>query len=437
VFFYKIIYYCALRLYGLAIYVAAMAGQQKAKLWVAGRKNQLLPHLNESTKNSPRFWVHCSSLGEFEQGRPLIEALKKKYPTGLVWLTFFSPSGYEVRKNYALADWVGYMPLDTPQQAQHFIGTLQPTAVIFVKYEYWYWHLYTLQQKNIATYLISAQFRPEEVFFKWYGAFFRQILHLYRHIFVQNQKSADLLQQIGIHNATIAGDTRFDRVAETARQALPLPIVAQFKANSLLLVAGSTWLPDEQLLADALFDTALAAKLNLKLVIAPHEINQPHLDQLYRLLSEKFNASPQNSNIVYYSQLTTLNIAEQKQQLDGARVLIIDNIGMLSSIYGYADYAYIGGGFGKGIHNILEAAVFGVPLFFGSNYHIFQEAHDLIALQAAFCVRNAHDLQDKLAHYPTNSPAYQQLSQTCRQYVADKCGAVNKIMSFNLLEWRT
>lgn len=426
-------YNMVIYLYGWGITLSALF-RHKARLWVTGRRNMAYPDIAAYAPNRPRFWVHCASLGEFEQGRPVIEALKQTYPDCLVWLTFYSPSGYEVRKHYALADWVGYMPLDTAHYARRFVAALQPTAALFVKYEFWYHHLHELQQKEIPAYLISAQFNAELVFFKPYGTFFRQLLSFYRHIFVQTRASEQLLHQIGINNVTVAGDTRFDRVKATAKHAIVLPIIGEFKGHSPLLVAGSTWQADETLLASLIADSSLKA---MKWVIAPHEIDPSHITKLHQTMLNTLHSHAKKDclpadlgHVLLYSNVAALPVEQRAMVVSAAAILIIDNIGILSSCYGYADYAYIGGGFGRGIHNILEAAVFGIPIFFGSEYHSFQEANDLIALKGAFSVQNAAEIIALLNRYPRNSDAYRYIKNTCQQYVADRCGATEILIKY-------
>lgn len=376
---------------------------------------------NKQQKNpnkKPCLWIHCASLGEFEQGRTIIEALKKQNPNIYIWLTFFSPSGYEIRKNFPLADTITYLPLDTPANARDFLQIVQPNFVIFVKYEHWYFYLQALKKQAIPTYLISAFFRPQQIFFKPQGFFFREILSLYKHIFVQNQASKKLLEQIELHNVTITGDTRFDRVCQNAQQTtIHLHHIAAFKKHRTLIVAGSTWQKDEELLAKIIDNSYLN---NFCWIIAPHETHQANLKRIETIFQKT------KKTIIRYSKIASLpppNSASTEPN-----ILLIDNIGMLSSIYQYANYAYIGGGFGKGIHNILEPAVFGMPVYFGTNYRKFQEANELIALNGAFSVKNSSELLSLLQKHQKNTPEYENICQTSKKYVSDGKGATEKII---------
>lgn len=402
-------YNTAIFFYTFVIRIAAWGGHSKAQKWRHGRQH-IFQQLNSTFANNtaPVVWVHCASLGEFEQGRPLIEALKKQHPHFKILLTFFSPSGYEVRKNYTDADWVFYLPLDTKKNALRFISIVRPQQVIFVKYEFWYHYLTTLQQQQIPTYLISASFRPNQAFFKWYGAFFRQMLFCFKTIFVQNQASLDLLHQLNYQTAYVAGDTRLDRVLKIRAQAPPLPIIEAFCSNNRCLVAGSTWTSDEQILAKV-----LQTLPNQKLIIAPHQINEKHLKEIERLFDF--------TTCIRYSS------AVSNSQVDEFSVLIIDNIGMLSSIYAYAHIAYIGGGFGAGIHNILEAAVFEIPVLFGPNHHKFQEAKDLIAIGVGFEIKQAQTAINCI-HQIQSKETTSAIQQQAQLYFQQNSGASDLIL---------
>lgn len=408
----------------------ALLGHSKAKLWCEGRHNwqqQLLDFANSETssKNNPRIWIHCASVGEFEQGRPIIEHFRRQSPKCCIILTFYSPSGYLLRKNYAYADLVTYLPLDTAHNAAFFIKTLRPTLAIFVKYEYWYYFLTTLHNQNIPTYLISAIFRPQQIFFKVWGGFFRNLLHKFTKIFVQDSPSEILLQSIGIKHVLVAGDTRFDRVYENAQQKHDLPIIAQFCADKKVIIAGSTWPPDEALLADFLSRTT---DNTWALILVPHEIEENKIRTTQSLFTPKFP-------VLRYSTLvsqTSENAITQafKNDLFATKVLLIDNIGMLSSIYYYGHYAYIGGGFGKGIHNSLEAVVYGKPVFWGPNYSKFREAHELISHKVAQSTSTADDLCRIVETMPLGSNLYKQTCQNAAQYVKENIGATQKIFEF-------
>lgn len=336
----------------------------KARKWVYGRKNIL--QLLETTipKGEPIIWMHCASLGEFEQGRPVLERLKETGTGHRILLTFFSPSGYEVRKDYKGVDWVFYLPMDGPRTAKKFLEIVEPDLVIFVKYEFWYYYLKKIKYRNIPLLLVAALFRKDMSFFKWYGGLQRKILSRFDHIFVQNQASKNLLDRIGLGTiCSISGDTRFDRVSEIAGTFQPLPVVEQFIGSNKVLVAGSTWPEDEQVLQKAF---TLINEPSLKLIIAPHEINDKHLSEL----SELFPDSTR------YSQLAVTGMSSKGR---ASRVLIMDNMGMLSSLYKYASITYVGGGLKpKGVHNVLEAAVYNKVVLFGPWYHKYQEAVGLV-----------------------------------------------------------
>lgn len=411
---YYYIYRLGIELYYYAALIAAMF-KPKAKLWVAGQRQTWLQLYKTPVNNKrPTLWVHCASLGEFEQGRSLIEDLKKQYPELYVVLTFFSPSGYEIRKNYAHANEVHYLLHDTPSNVNLWLDKIQPTLVIFIKYEYWYHYITELHRRRIPLFVVSAIFRSKQIFFQPYGALFRQLLGKINTIFVQNKASANLLQNIGITNVEIAPDTRFDTVANNAQQPKQLPIIAHFKAHNTLFVAGSTWQPDEQLLAELINNTQLTHLSGFKWVLVPHEVGENHLLNIEQMLKVKH---------LRYSKAQTMG---GKISSD-VKVLLIDNVGMLANIYAYAQYAYIGGGFGKGIHNILEAAVFGIPIFFGENYQKFQEATDLIALKAAFVTPSAYELSSQLAQIEDDSQQYKKIASAARNYVQQNKGGTAKI----------
>ncbi len=348
------------RIYGFSMLIlnllfkVASVFNTKAKLWVAGRKDIFKQIADKLKDDKFRIWIHVSSLGEFEQGRPLMELLKKEYPDYKIFLTFFSPSGFEVQKNYKFADYIFYLPLDTKSNAVKFVDLINPDIAIFVKYEFWYNHLKALSDKKIPTYLISGIFRPSHAFFKWYGKWYKQILYFFDHFFVQNSESKQLLENIGLRNVTISGDTRFDRVAEIAQKAKPIPFIEKFCEDNTTVIFGSSWKADEELF----FDFINKNENNIKFIIAPHEIHEENIVKIMSRITQP---------ILRYSQI-------EHNKSNDARVLIIDNIGMLSTAYKYGSIAHIGGGFGSGIHNILEAATFGLPILFGPNYHKFQES---------------------------------------------------------------
>jgi 3-deoxy-D-manno-octulosonic-acid transferase len=396
--------------YYILIKIAALFGNDKAKLWLNGRKD-IFENVRAALKPAQkRIWVHASSLGEFEQGRPVIEKLKELRPDYKIVLTFFSPSGYEIRKDYKGADYIFYLPLDTRENAERFLDLVQPEKVIFIKYEFWYNYLTTLKLRSIPLYLVSANFRKDQHFFKWYGGWFRKLLHNFEHIFVQNERSANLLKGIDISNITIAGDTRFDRVYSIATSSRELPEVKNFVDSSFCIIAGSTWEPDEDLLIKYFNETSH----QIKMIVAPHEIKDAAIDRIIQKLNKK---------AVRYSQL---------QNAGDADVLIIDNIGMLSSLYRYGRIAYIGGGFGKGIHNILEAATFGLPVLFGPNYQKFQEAVDLAKAGGAFPISDYFTMKSALDNLIEDNVKTINCSEISRQFIKNNLGATDIILQETL-----
>ncbi|HEX3006238.1 MAG TPA: glycosyltransferase N-terminal domain-containing protein [Bacteroidales bacterium] len=403
-----LLYKISLYLYYILIQISALFGNSKAKLWLKGRK-QIFSRIASALKpNEKRIWIHASSLGEFEQGRPIIERIKELHPEYKIFLTFFSPSGYEIRKDYKGADYIFYLPLDRRTTASRFLELVQPEIAVFIKYEFWYYFLNGLKTKNIPAYLVSANFRKEQHFFSWYGGWFRKLLFSFEHIFVQNESSLTLLKGIGLDNVTIAGDTRFDRVYSIATHARELPEVNNFVDNSFCIVAGSTWEPDEELLIRYLNETSHPVKV----ILAPHEIKEQSIENIIQRLNRK---------TVRYSRLS-------RDGVDNAEVLIIDNIGMLSSLYRYGRIAYIGGGFGKGIHNILEAATYGLPILFGPNHQKFQEAVDLIKAGGAFPISDYTSVKAVLDELIENKDRNNICSQISKQFVENNLGATNIIL---------
>ena len=406
----SLFYNIAILFYQALINVVAIFGNQKAKFWVQGRKSIFRRLKTDLKHDKRRIWVHAASLGEFEQGRPLIEKIKEQHPEYKIFLTFFSPSGYEVRKNYQGADYIYYLPADTHANARKFVDLVKPEVVLFIKYEYWYNYLNTLNKRNIPVYLCSAIFRNNQLFFKWYGGWYRKVLSLFKHMFVQTEKSKELLATIGFTNVTVTGDTRFDRVYAIASQAKEIAEVAAFVGTSKCLIAGSTWEPDEDLLSTYINESAAP----LKYIIASHEIHTSHIERLEKLIQKK-----------------VARFSSWKQDQSGnPDVLIIDNIGMLSSLYRYGQVAYIGGGFGKGIHNILEAATFGLPVLFGPNHLKFQEALDLIAIEGAFPIQDYQGLKARLDALFGDDALLQTAGQKAGDFVKQNVGATEKIMRF-------
>jgi 3-deoxy-D-manno-octulosonic-acid transferase len=396
-------YTIVIRIYYALIFIAAIFNK-KAALWINGRKNNAINPLKSC------IWFHFASLGEFEQGRPVLEALKSKYPTKPVVVTFFSPSGYEIRKNTPLADAVYYLPLDTAANAREFIDTLQPEMAIFTKYEYWYYFFNELHRRQIPLYIISGIFRPGQVFFKWYGGLHRKILGMVSHFFVQDDTSKQLLQSLNINNVSVSGDTRFDRVWDNAQQPKELPLIAEFKAGQKVFIAGSTWPKDEELLVKM-----ISHYPGWKFIFAPHEIGSDRINRLMDLLP--------GEETVRFSEISNL-----KFNISHLRILVIDNIGMLSSLYQYGEVAYIGGGFGVGIHNTLEAAAFGLPVIFGPNYQKFREARELIELKAGISIHDAESLH-QAAQLLIHDTEYREFaSHKIKQYVAGHTGATVMIV---------
>ena len=386
----------------------------KAKLWWEGRINWET-RLNEAltakrAPNQTTIWVHSASLGEFEQGRPLMESIKKEHPEVFILLTFFSPSGYEIRKNYPNADLVVYLPADLKGNARKFIQIVRPHLAIFVKYEFWYNYLQELHMQQVPIWLIAAVFRLQQPFFRAWGAWYLKILRGFNHFFVQNQESADLLQRFNLSQFTIAGDPRVDRVLQIAAEAKQFPLVEAFKQQSQVFMVGSSWEPDEEIMGTFWQEEALLN--NWKMIIAPHEITESHLVQV----EAKFGGQ-----CVRYSKFDPANHFEYP-------VLIIDNIGMLSALYRYADLAYIGGGFGTGIHNTLEPMAFGLPVIFGPKHQKFTEAVAVLELGGAKTIQTSADLIEAFRNFtdPTNKA---KASAAVSNYMLQNRGATGKIMS--------
>lgn len=410
------IYTIAIHLYTLGIRTAAMFDHSKARLMVTGWK-EVPAALARLEKGKPTVWFHAASLGEFEQARPVLEAYRQRHPECQVLVTFFSPSGYEVRKNYAQAEAVCYLPMDTPGNVRRFLDAVHPDKVFFVKYEFWYNYLNALRQRGIDTYIFSAIFRPEQYFFKWYGGWFlRQIGLCFKHLFVQNEESQQLLKSHGIAHCSLAGDTRYDRVHQIAQAAEPDAVVEKFLDgyDGPVLVAGSTWPPDEQLLARLHENKEWFPE---RIIIAPHEIYEEHLRSIEALFP----------NSIRYSECINTLTQSHNNTFTHSKVLIIDNIGLLSKLYRYATVAYIGGGFGVGIHNILEAVAYGKPVVFGPNHHKFQEAHDIIELGGGMTVDEKPDVS-LLRKWFTDDEAYHAASDACLQLMHRNLGSTNIIL---------
>jgi len=393
-------------LYVALFHIVALFHKKAGKI-VKGQRNswEMLKNLNPQ---KDYLWFHASSLGEFEQGRPLMEAITRAYPRYSVLLTFYSPSGFEVQKNYRGADAVCYLPFDTMRNVRRFIQLVQPKAAFFIKYEFWPNYLKELNKKGIPVYLVSGVFRKNQLFFKPWGGFYRGLLRYFSAFFVQNETSESLLKSIGVNNKVfITGDTRCDRVIDIATHAPEQELIKEFARDAMVLVAGSTWPEDEEILIPY-----VNAQTEWKLIVAPHEIDENHLRELEKLLNRPF---------VRYS-------AMKNEDAGRIECIIIDSFGLLSSVYRYGQAAYIGGGFGAGIHNILEAAVYGIPVLFGPNHAKFEEAQALIGIGAAFCVNSQDDLEEELDTFLASSKILAQVGDKARSYVKEKSGGTAKIL---------
>lgn len=390
--------------YGLGIRIASLFNE-KAKQWVRGRKGIFAELQKTFDGKSHPVWVHCASLGEYEQAKPLIEKIKQEQPEIKILTTFFSPSGYIQAVKKPLADYYFYLPLDLPCNVRKFIDIVQPKAAIFVKYEFWFNYMRQLSQKTIPFYYISAIFRENQHFFKSSGRWFAKQLRQATHFFVQTEKSKQLLESIGIKQVTVCGDTRFDRVKAIAEKVEPFPFMETFCQNKKIIIAGSSWGPDEHLLAQLLQHFP-----DYKLVVAPHEISRtPEVKETFA------------------AYRTALYTSMNEEELADTQVLIIDTIGILSCLYQYSTVSYIGGAFKTGLHNILEAAVYGKPLFFGPHYDHFNEAVNLVALKGAFSVNSTAEMQAIMEKFEQNPDYYAQTCEICQQFVADNSGAADTI----------
>lgn len=405
----RILYELFIVLYPFVIKIVSPFNE-KARLWLKGRKDVFGQMELRIKSNTPLIWMHCSSLGEFEQGRPLLEKLRVEYSSYKVLLTFFSPSGYEVRKNYNGADYIFYLPMDSKENAQRFFEIAKPNLILFIKYEFWYYYLKEAKNRNIPLLLISAIFRKNQPFFKGYGHFHREMLSCFTHLFLQNQQSLLLLQTIGLKNFSIAGDTRFDRVIEIAEKFEPVIPVDAFCAGATVVVAGSTWSEDDKELAHY-----ANSRINVKFIIAPHNIGKDRLNECLRLYK----------NSVLFSAITNLPPSKN------INTIIIDNIGMLSRLYKYGTITYVGGGFGEdGVHNVLEAAVFGKPVVFGPEYDKFFEAVELVSNGGGISVETALELEAELDKLLKKDEAYIESCKASLNYVYSKKGSTEKILQF-------
>lgn len=392
-------------------------GNAKARLWVSGRK-KLFERLSSAFYKNPYpvIWIHCSSLGEFEQGLPVLEGMKRSYPGHKILLTFFSPSGYEIRKNYQGADHIFYLPMDSPRNADRFLDIVQPSLVVFIKYEFWYYYLKEIRDREIPLLLVSGIFREGQPFFKWYGYLHRKMLTAFTCLLVQNAASARLLNSIGLReNVLISGDTRFDRVITIKNRFEPIPLIEQFCEGHATIVAGSTWTEDDEEL-----DHFANTHPETRWIIAPHAIEAERLEECLRLYKHSMLYSA-------YSHAVENGIPIPER----INVLIIDNMGMLSRLYHYATIGYIGGGFGDdGIHNILEAAVYRIPVIFGPVYDKYAEAEEMIDEGGAFVIEDALELEEQLQQLLQQKELYQKAAAAAGDYVQAKAGATEKVLGF-------
>jgi 3-deoxy-D-manno-octulosonic-acid transferase len=387
----------------------------KIRLFVDGRKPVFKILSNKIKAYDKTIWFHAASLGEYEQGLPVMERMKSRFPNHLIVLTFFSPSGYEVRKNNTIADVTVYLPLDTQSNVNQFLKLVRPDMVFFIKYEYWPNYLNALQNKEIPTYLISGIFREKQVFFKWYGSFYKKALDAFEHFFVQNSSSKELLLKLGKTNVTVSGDTRFDRVTEILKQNNALDFIEEFKNNSLTVVIGSSWPKDEALLVNY-----IKTANNVKFIIAPHNINKDQIANLQNQISKK---------TVLFSSLNLKDVGASK--LTDYDVFIIDTIGILTKIYSYADIVYVGGGFGNpGVHNILEPATFGIPIVIGPNYSHFAEATALVKMEGCISIANQEDLNEALDKLIQNAAVRYEKGHICSTFVEMNKNASETIMNY-------
>jgi 3-deoxy-D-manno-octulosonic-acid transferase len=398
----KLLYLFSVKFYVFAVHVASLFSP-KARLWISGRRNWKKKLSEGIVAGEKYIWVHCASLGEFEQGRPVIEAMRKQHHDLKIVLTFFSPSGYEIRKNYPGADYICYLPSDGPYNARFFADAVKPVMAVFVKYEFWYYLIREMHRREIPVYLVSGIFRREQVFFRWYGKWYRNILTLFTHLFVQDEASLTLLGRAGIKNVTVAGDTRFDRVWNIYNNRKDIESVKEFAKGAFTLVCGSTWPADEEILLKWLHE----APGNVKYIIAPHEIHESRITGLISRITLP---------CVRYSMAAGSDMKK-------ARVLVIDNIGMLSSLYGYGKVAYVGGGFGKGIHNVAEAAVYGMPVLFGPRYKKFGEAVGLEKAGAAFPVSSFLEFEAVINTLLNNNEVLSGSSHKAGEYIRKRTGA--------------
>ncbi len=414
-------------LYNLFLFLYPMGARilsvknEKAKKWLQGRKN-IFDQLRSISQEKKIIWVHCSSLGEFEQGKPLIEKFRQEFTNITIVLTFFSPSGYEVQKNYSGADYIFYLPLDSERNAIKFFDIVNPALLVFIKYEFWYYYISEAKKRSVPLILVSGIFRESQPFFKWYGNFYRKMLQSISYFFVQDENSVELLNSIGIKNVAVTGDTRFDRVLEIANQFQPIPIIEEFCGSHPVIIAGSTWTEDDEEL-----DHFANTNPHIRFIIAPHDISKARIDECLSLYKNAITFSELNLKV------KSEKSSDEQLTTNDSRftTLIIDNIGILSKLYHYSTISYIGGGFGAdGVHNVLEAAVYGKPVVFGPVYEKYIEAAQLVERGGAFPVDNALELEHQLTSLLKDDILYKQACIASKEFVEENAGATEKIIRY-------
>lgn len=410
----RFIYNLFIFAYRLSIGIAAIFNV-KASLWVKGRKSVFKKITDAVNPGEKIIWFHCASLGEFEQGRPIIERIKSSHPEIKIFLTFFSPSGYEIRKNYENADYIFYLPYDSPHNAKRFVDIVNPQMAIFVKYEFWFNYFIQLKKNNIPLYLVSGVFRKDQHFFKSWAYWQRKQLKNFDYFFLQDENSASLLASIGFNNHMVTGDTRFDRVSEIVKQKIDLPIIEKFTSGKPVLCAGSSWPPDEDIILNYLNSQNSDSAKDLKLIIAPHDISTKHIDELLKKFKD-------------YKPLLYSKLKPNSEKLSNSKILIINSIGLLNKLYRFADIAYIGGGFGLAIHNLLEPAVYGIPVIYGPNHKNFREAIELAESQGGFPINSKVDFKNIMNKLLNEKDFYKMYSKAAGEYIRKNTGSSDMVL---------